>query len=64
MRVVKMNEKRVAFVNAARGFLGEDRNAITRTEIFAVMEENSLPNPSWIRKLKTINRGEYFLPTS
>ncbi len=64
MKVVKMNEKRVAFVNAAREFLGEDRNAVTRTEIFAVMEECSLPNPSWIRKLKTTNRGEYFLPTA
>ena len=64
MKVVKMNEKRVAFVNAAREFLGEDRQAITRTEIFAVMEEKNMQNPSWIRKLKTPNRGEYYLPSA
>ena len=64
MKVVKMNEKRVAFVNAAREFLGEDRQAITRTEIFAVMEEMNMQNPSWIRKLKTPNRGEYYLPSA
>ena len=64
MKVVKMNENRVAFVNAAREFLGEDRQAITRTEIFAVMEEKNMQNPSWIRKLKTPNRGEYYLPSA
>ena len=62
MKIVKMNEKRKQFVAAARTMLGAERADITRTEIFAVMEENSLPNPSWIRKLKTSNRGEYHLP--
>ena len=62
MKIVKMNEKRKQFVAAARTMLGAERADITRTEIFAVMEENSMPNPSWIRKLKTSNRGEYHLP--
>ena len=62
MKIVKMNEKRKQFVAAARTMLGAERADITRTEIFAVMEENSLPNPSWIRKLKTSYRGEYHLP--
>ena len=62
MKIVKMNEKRKQFVAEARTMLGAERADITRTEIFAVMEENSLPNPSWIRKLKTSNRGEYYLP--
>ena len=63
MKVVKMNQKRVEFVSSARDFLGQDRIKITRPEIMAVMEESELPNPSWIRKLKTDTRGEYYLPT-
>ena len=62
MKVVKMNQKRVEFVSSARDFLGQDRTMITRPEIMAVMEESELPNPSWIRKLKTETRGEYYLP--
>ena len=53
MKVVKMNEKRIEFVSTAREFLGQDRTMITRPEIMAVMDEFGLPNPSWIRKLKT-----------
>ena len=62
MKVVKMNEKRIEFVSTARGFLGQDRTMITRPEIMAVMDEFDLSNPSWIRKLKTETRGEYYLP--
>ena len=62
MKVVKMNEKRIEFVSTAREFLGQDRTMITRPEIMAVMDEFGLPNPSWIRKLKTETRGEYYLP--
>ena len=61
-RAVKMNDKRLAFVAEARDLLGVDRTTITRTEIMLVMEERNQPNPSWIRKLKTGNRGEYYLP--
>ena len=61
-RAVKMNDKRLAFVAEARDLLGADRTTITRTEIMLVMDERNQPNPSWIRKLKTGNRGEYYLP--
>ena len=61
-KAVKMNDKRMAFVAEARDLLGVDRTTITRTEIMLVMEERNQPNPSWIRKLKTGNRGEYYLP--
>ena len=61
-KAVKMNDKRMAFVAEARDMLGVDRTPITRTEIMLVMEERNQPNPSWIRKLKTGNRGEYYLP--
>ena len=57
-----MNDKRLAFVAEARDLLGADRTTITRTEIMLVMDERNQPNPSWIRKLKTGNRGEYYLP--
>ena len=61
-KAVKMNDKRMAFVAEARDLLGADRTTITRTEIMLVMDERNQPNPSWIRKLKTGNRGEYYLP--
>ena len=61
-KAVKMNDKRMAFVAEARDCVGADRTTITRTEIMLVMEERNQPNPSWIRKLKTGNRGEYYLP--
>ena len=63
-KAVKMNDKRMAFVAEARDMLGVDRTTITRTEIMLVMEERNQPNPSWIRKLKTGNRGEYYLPAA
>ena len=61
-RAVKMNDKRLAFVAEARDMFGAERTTITRNEIFLVMDERNQPNPSWIRKLKTGNRGEYYLP--
>ena len=61
-RAVKMNDKRLAFVAEARDMFGAERTTITRNEIFLVMDERNQPNPSWIRKLKTENRGEYYLP--
>jgi len=61
MRIVKMNDRKVTFVKAARELLG-DRTVITRQEMLAVREECGL-NPTWIKKLKTDNRGEYYLPT-
>jgi len=61
MRIVKMNDRKVTFVKAARELLG-DRTVITRQEMLAVREECGL-NPTWIKKLKTGNRGEYYLPS-
>ena len=61
MRIVKMNDRKVTFVKAARELLGE-RTVITRQEMLAVREECGL-NPTWIKKLKTGNRGEYYLPS-
>ena len=61
-KAVKMNDKRMAFVAEARDMFGAERTTITRNEIFLVMDERNQPNPSWIRKLKTENRGEYYLP--
>ena len=61
-KAVKMNDKRMAFVAEARDMFGAERTTITRNEIFLVMDERNQPNPSWIRKLKTGNRGEYYLP--
>ena len=63
-RVVKMNGKRQEFVNMARDLLGQDRTTITRPEIMLVMEERGQDHPSWIKKLKTGVRGEYFLPAA
>ena len=31
--IVKMNEKRLAFVSAARSLLGEHKNEVTRSQI-------------------------------
>ena len=52
MRIVKMNDRKVTFVKAARELLG-DRTVITRQEMLAVREECGL-NPTWIKKLKTV----------
>jgi len=62
MKVVKMNKKRIAFVQAAREFLEEDRQIITRTEVSAVRREYDFSWPQWLVKLGTETRGEYHLP--
>ena len=65
MKVISMNDRKVDFVNAARTMLGEDRTTITRPEAMLVKEDLGLAGvPSWLKKLKTGNRGEYFLPTA
>jgi len=65
MKICKMNDRKVAFVNAARTMLGEDRTTINRPEIRAVLAEYDLPNCSWLKSSKfRKNRGEYFLPTA
>jgi cobaltochelatase CobS len=63
MKIVNMNDRKVEFVNAARELLGE-RTTITRPEAVAVRDSLGIKStPSWLRKLKTENRGEYYLPT-
>jgi len=64
MKIINMNDRKVDFVNAAREMLGENRTTITRPEAMAVKESLSLAGvPSWLKKLKTGVRGEYYLPT-
>ena len=64
MKICKMNDKKVAFVEAAREMLGADRTSINRAEINAVLAEYGLPNCSWLKSSKMRKvRGEYFLPT-
>ena len=64
MKICKMNDKKVAFVEAAREMLGADRTSINRAEINAVLVEYGLPNCSWLKSSKMRKvRGEYFLPT-
>ena len=65
MKVISMNDRKVDFVNVARDTLGMDRTTITRPEAMMVKEELGLSGvPSWLKKLKTGVRGEYWLPTS
>ena len=65
MKVVKMNDNRTAFVKNAREFLkDEDRSEVTRAEVMAVVAKYEMKWPSWLLKLKTGNRGCYFLPTT
>ena len=65
MKVVKMNDDRTAFVKNAREFLkDEDRSEVTRAEVMAVVAKYEMKRPSWLLKLKTGNRGCYFLPTT
>ena len=64
MQICKMNDKKVAFVEAAREMLGADRTSINRAEINAVLAEYGLPNCSWLKSSKMRKvRGEYWLPT-
>jgi len=58
-----MNLRKKDFVNHARTLFGEDRVTITRPEAGIVRDELGIKStPSWLRKLKTDNRGEYWLP--
>jgi hypothetical protein len=60
-----MNDRKVDFVNVARDTLGMDRTTITRPEATMVKDTLGLAGvPSWLKKLKTGVRGEYWLPTS
>jgi hypothetical protein len=65
MKVVKMNAKRIAFVNATRMLFGESKDSITRPEIQAVLEENEgMTFPQWVvgQQFRTETRGMYHLP--
>lgn len=65
MKVISMNDRKVDFVNQARTMLGMDRTTITRPEATMVKDTLGLAGvPSWLKKLKTGVRGEYWLPTS
>ncbi|MEE3195285.1 MAG: MoxR family ATPase [Candidatus Poribacteria bacterium] len=63
--IVKMNEKRLAFVSAARSLLGEHKIEVTRSQIQEVLAANpDLPWPAWIQKESMrAGRGIYYLPT-
>ncbi len=64
MKAITMNLRKKDFVNHARTLFGEDRVTITRPEAVIVRDELGIKStPSWLRKLKTGNRGEYWLPT-
>ena len=63
MKVISMNDRKVDFVNVARDMLGI-RSTITRPEATMVKDTLGLAGvPSWLKKLKTGVRGEYWLPT-
>ena len=63
MKAISMNLRKKDFVNHARTLFGEDRVTITRPEAVIVRDELGIKStPSWLRKLKTGNRGEYWLP--
>ena len=64
MKAISMNARKAEFVNLARQMLGEDRTTITRPEAVLVKDDLGYSGvPSWLKKLKTGNRGEYWLPT-
>jgi len=68
--VVKMNDKRKAFVKAARSILsltlnGADRNTMDRADIRSVVDESGLSYPGWITKTDSglkKDRGVYWIP--
>jgi hypothetical protein len=65
VKVVKMNDKRIAFVGAARNLFGESYMTITRPEIHAILEENEgMTFPQWVvgQQFRTKTRGMYHLP--
>ena len=65
-KVVSMNTKRIAFVDAARDILG-DPVLMDRADIQKVVDESGLSYPQWITKsgsgLKK-ERGMFYLPNS
>ena len=66
-RVVKMNAKRKAFIEAARSILdnGVNRTTMNRADIQEVVEWSSLPYPGWITKTDSglkKDRGVYWIP--
>ena len=63
MSKVKMNNSRRDFVYAAQEFFGDNpKTIITRPEIRQILEQYEVKFPSWIVRLKTGVRGEYYLP--
>ena len=62
MKVVKMNDRRIADVSTIREFYGFDRQTITRPELKVWKDESNSTWPHWLTKLVTPNRGEYYLP--
>jgi hypothetical protein len=64
MKAITMNARKIELVNKARELFGFNRTTITRPEAVIVRDELGLKAiPSWLRKLKTGNRGEYYLPS-
>ena len=66
-RVVKMNAKRTAFVEAARNILenGINRTTMNRADIQEVVEWSGLSYPGWITKTDSglkKERGVYWIP--
>ena len=66
-RVVKMNAKRTAFVEAARSILdnGINRTTMNRADIQEVVEWSGLSYPGWITKTDSglkKERGVYWIP--
>ena len=63
MKSVKMNAKRIAFVNSARDLLGPETTEITLAQVQDVKEKFGLKSASWLTKLEPkIKQGVYHLP--
>ena len=63
MKVVRMNDKRIAFVNAAREVLGSEATEISRSELREVRARHEMPWPQWLTKgSMQKSRGVYWLP--
>jgi hypothetical protein len=61
MKVVRMNDKRIAFVNAARELLGAETTEISRAQVKEVRDKFDLPSAQWLVKIP-VGRGVYHLP--
>ena len=63
-KVINMTSKRVAFVQAAREFLGESTDLVDRADILHVVEESGITYPQWLVKGDTLkkSRGLFYLP--